>query len=75
MNASETALSKHEPTRPIDCHTPHRRHASPDRFEVYTSFKLAEHLDVDGIAASIGSVGDAYDNALMESKTGCTKPS
>lgn len=27
----------------------------------YTSFKLAEHLDVAGIAASIGSVGDAYD--------------
>ncbi|WP_406471837.1 IS3 family transposase [Streptomyces hirsutus] len=27
----------------------------------YTSFKLAEHLDAAGIAASIGSVGDAYD--------------
>ncbi|MDJ0466033.1 IS3 family transposase [Streptomyces sp. H27-C3] len=27
----------------------------------YTSFKLAEHLDTAGIAASIGSVGDAYD--------------
>ncbi|MFB9466582.1 integrase core domain-containing protein [Streptomyces cinereospinus] len=31
---------------------------------------LAEHLDRAGIAASIGSVGDAYDNALMESMTG-----
>ncbi|MFE9941940.1 IS3 family transposase [Streptomyces hirsutus] len=27
----------------------------------YTSFALAEHLDRAGIAASIGSVGDAYD--------------
>ncbi|MFD0623535.1 hypothetical protein ACFQ2K_12835 [Streptomyces sanglieri] len=27
----------------------------------YTSFRLAEHLDAAGIAASIGSVGDAYD--------------
>lgn len=27
----------------------------------YTSFRLAEHLDAVGIAASIGSVGDAYD--------------
>ncbi|MFD4609531.1 DDE-type integrase/transposase/recombinase [Streptomyces sp. NPDC058440] len=45
----------------------------------YTSFALAEHLDRAGIAASIGSVGDAYDNALMEStiglfKTELTKP-
>ena len=30
----------------------------------YTSFKLAEHLDAAGIAASIGSVGDAYDKRL-----------
>ncbi|MFD0501620.1 IS3 family transposase [Streptomyces rhizosphaericus] len=45
----------------------------------YTSFALAEHLDRAGIAASIGSVGDAYDNALMEStialfKTELIKP-
>lgn len=45
----------------------------------YASFKPAEHLDAAGIAASIGSVGDAYDNALMEStiglfKTELTKP-
>ncbi|MFG2304453.1 hypothetical protein [Actinacidiphila glaucinigra] len=26
----------------------------------YTSFRLAEHLEQAGIAASIGSVGDAY---------------
>ncbi|MFF9143223.1 IS3 family transposase [Streptomyces albogriseolus] len=39
----------------------------------YTSFKLAEHLEAAGIAASIGSVGDAYDNALMESTIGLYK--
>jgi transposase InsO family protein len=39
----------------------------------YTSFKLAEHLDREGIAASIGSVGDALDNALMESTIGLYK--
>ncbi len=33
----------------------------------YTSFRLAEHLDAAGIAVLIGSVGDAYDNALLES--------
>ncbi|WP_392959821.1 IS3 family transposase [Streptomyces sp. LN245] len=45
----------------------------------YTSFALAEHLDRAGIAASIGTVGDAYDNSLMEStidlfKTELIKP-
>jgi putative transposase len=39
----------------------------------YTSFRLADHLDAAGIAASIGSVGDAYDNALMESTIGLFK--
>ncbi|WAX77164.1 IS3 family transposase [Streptomyces sp. KMM 9044] len=39
----------------------------------YTSFTLAEHLNAAGIAASIGSVGDAYDNALMESTIGLFK--
>ncbi|WP_406210809.1 DDE-type integrase/transposase/recombinase [Streptomyces sp. NBC_01017] len=33
----------------------------------YTSFALVEHLERAGIAASIGSVDDAYENALMES--------
>jgi putative transposase len=39
----------------------------------YTSFRLADHLEAAGIAASIGSVGDAYDNALMESTIGLFK--
>lgn len=39
----------------------------------YTSFTPAEHLENAGIAASIGSVGDAYGNALMESTIGLFK--
>ncbi|WP_407986266.1 IS3 family transposase [Kitasatospora sp. CMC57] len=55
---------------------PHQRgeliHHS-DAGSQYTSFRLAEHLDAADIAASIGSVGDAYDNALMESTIGLYK--
>ena len=45
----------------------------------YTSLRFTEHLALEQIAPSIGSVGDAYDNALMESviglyKTECIRP-
>jgi transposase InsO family protein len=33
----------------------------------YTSLRYTEHLELEGIAPSIGTVGDAYNNALMES--------
>ena len=39
----------------------------------YTSIRLTEHLDLEGIRPSIGSIGDAYDNALMESINGLYK--
>jgi len=39
----------------------------------YTSIRFTEHLDLDGIAPSIGTVADAYDNALMESIIGLFK--
>jgi putative transposase len=39
----------------------------------YTSIRFTEHLDLEGIRPSIGSVGDAYDNALMESVIGLFK--
>jgi putative transposase len=39
----------------------------------YTSFRLATHLAKEKIAASIGTVGDALDNALMESAIGLYK--
>jgi putative transposase len=39
----------------------------------YTSFAFTAHLLAAGIDASIGSVGDALDNALMESSIGLYK--
>lgn len=39
----------------------------------YTSISFAETLALEGITASIGSVGDAYDNALAESTIGLFK--
>jgi putative transposase len=39
----------------------------------YTSIAFAETLVLEGIAASIGSVGDAYDNALAETTIGLFK--
>jgi putative transposase len=39
----------------------------------YTSFAFTAHLLTEGIDASIGSVGDALDNALMESTIGLYK--
>jgi putative transposase len=40
---------------------------------VNTSFRFTTHLVGEGIAASIGTVGDAYDNALIESTIGLYK--
>ncbi|MBK3587997.1 IS3 family transposase [Streptomyces sp. MBT57] len=55
---------------------PHQRgeliHHS-DAGSPYTSFRLAEHLDAAGIAASIGSVGDAYDNASWSLRSACSR--
>jgi putative transposase len=39
----------------------------------YTSFRFTTHLVASGIDASIGTVGDALDNALMESTIGLYK--
>lgn len=39
----------------------------------YTAIRLTEHLALEGIAPSIGTVGDAYDNALMETVNGLFK--
>ncbi len=39
----------------------------------YTSLRFTEHLELEGIAPSIGSVGDAFDNALMETINGLYK--
>lgn len=39
----------------------------------YTSTRLTQKLSLEHISASIGSVGDAYDNALIESANGLYK--
>ena len=39
----------------------------------YTAIRFTEHLALEGISPSIGSVGDAYDNALMETTNGLYK--
>ncbi|OMH30690.1 transposase [Tersicoccus sp. Bi-70] len=39
----------------------------------YTVIRLTEHLALEGISPSIGTVGDAYDNALMETVNGLFK--
>ena len=39
----------------------------------YTSIKFTEHLELTEIVPSIGTVGDAYDNALMETVIGLFK--
>ena len=39
----------------------------------YTSVRFTEHLELEGIRPSIGTVGDALDNALMETINGLYK--
>jgi transposase InsO family protein len=39
----------------------------------YTSLRYADRLDLARITASVGSVGDSYDNALAESTIGLYK--
>jgi putative transposase len=55
------------PTAPgeLICHS--------DAGSQYTSVRFTDHLDLEGIRPSIGTVGDAYDNALMECLIGLFK--
>jgi putative transposase len=39
----------------------------------YTSIRFTDHLALEDVTPSIGTVGDAYDNALMESLIGLFK--
>ena len=47
--------------------------AHSDAGSQYTAISYTEKLALDGIAPSIGTVGDAYDNALMETINGLYK--
>jgi transposase InsO family protein len=44
-----------------------------DRGTQYTSIRYTERLEEAGIAPSVGSVGDSYDNAMAESVVGLYK--
>ena len=45
----------------------------PVELAQYTSLRFTEHLALEGIRPSIGTVGGAYGNALMESINGLYK--
>jgi putative transposase len=47
--------------------------AHSDRGSQYTALKYGERLAEAGVAASVGSVGDSYDNALAETINGLYK--
>ncbi|MCX7523471.1 IS3 family transposase [Microbacterium sp. STN6] len=52
---------------------PKQLRAHSDAGSQYVSLAYTDKLALDGIAPSIGSVGDAYDNALMETINGLFK--
>ena len=52
---------------------PQQLRAHSDAGSQYVSLAYTDKLALDGIAPSIGSVGDAYDNALMETINGLYK--
>ncbi|WP_103663393.1 IS3 family transposase [Microbacterium sp. CJ77] len=52
---------------------PEQLRAHSDAGSQYVSLAYTEKLALDGIAPSIGSVGDAFDNALMETINGLYK--
>jgi putative transposase len=66
MEALEMALWRRD--RPVDGLVHHS-----DRGCQYTSIRYTERLAEVGIAPSIGSAGDAYDNAMAESTIGLYK--
>jgi putative transposase len=47
----------------------------PAELAQYTSVAFTERLAAAGVSASVGTVGDAYDNALAESVIGLFKTS
>jgi transposase InsO family protein len=52
---------------------PKQLRAHSDAGSQYTSIRFTDHLALEQIAPSIGTVGDAYDNALMETINGLYK--
>jgi putative transposase len=60
---------------PTEAVSPASRSVSANRSEVYlgTSIAFTERLAAAGVSAPVGTVGDAYDNALAESVIGLFK--
>ena len=65
LDALEQAIYDRETDGGLVCHT--------DRGTQYLSIRYTERLAEAGIAASVGSRGDSYDNALAESVIGLFK--
>ena len=65
LNALEMALWQRNPGKGLTHHN--------DAGVQYLSVAYSERLAEAGIAASVGSVGDAYDNALAETINGLYK--
>ena len=61
LDALRMALAQREPGADVEL-----VHHS-DRGSQYTSINYTQTLDDHGVLASVGSVGDAYDNAMAES--------
>ncbi len=70
LNALGMALWRRERAgQPSDTGLVHHSDAGSQ----YTSFRFTTHLVTAGIDASVGTVGDALDNALTESTIGLSK--
>lgn len=66
LDALEQALHARQPEKNTLTH-------HGDRGSQYLSWRYSERLAEAGVAASVGSVGDAYDNALAETINGLYK--
>ena len=66
LDALEQALSARTGIKGLVHHS--------DRGSQYLSIRYTERLAEAGIASSVGSVGDSYDNALAETVIGMYKP-
>ena len=65
LDAFKSALQRRRPGRGLIHHS--------DQGSQYTSLRFSQALHDTGIAASMGSVGDCYDNAMAESWIGTLK--
>lgn len=66
LGALEQAIQARRPTQGGLIH-------HSDRGSQYVSIRYSDRLKEAGIAPSVGSVGDAYDNALAETVNGLYK--